>query len=81
MTQSNLIYTAANAPKGYKAGDREQSFCLFQIHAPANEPLAISLGLEDYRTNVESCVQLAYAIYKERGFHPWTEYKKLLVQL
>ena len=34
--QSNHRYTATNAPKGYKPGDREQSYGLVQIHLPAH---------------------------------------------
>lgn len=34
--QSNHVYTERNVPKGYKIGDREQSFGLVQIHLPAH---------------------------------------------
>ena len=35
-TQSNYRYTEKNAPRGYKAGDREQSYGLVQIHVPVH---------------------------------------------
>jgi hypothetical protein len=80
MVQSNYRYSATNAPAGFKEGDREQSFCMFQIHEPVHKALIKSLGLEDYRTNVESCVLMGRAIYEQAGysFNPWTEYHKLL---
>lgn len=34
--QSQHRYTETNAPRGYKAGDREQSFGLVQIHVPVH---------------------------------------------
>lgn len=34
--QSQHTYHAGNVPKGYKVGDREQSFGLVQIHLPAH---------------------------------------------
>ena len=34
--QSRHTYSATNVPRGYKVGDREQSFGLVQIHAPAH---------------------------------------------
>lgn len=34
--QSAHRYTATNAPRGYKQGDREQSFGLVQIHVPVH---------------------------------------------
>ena len=34
--QSKHVYTATNAPRGYKAGDREQSYGLAQIHVPVH---------------------------------------------
>jgi hypothetical protein len=34
--QSQHHYTAKNVPKGYKVGDREQSYGLVQIHLPAH---------------------------------------------
>lgn len=35
--QSNHVYTETNVPKGYRVGDREQSFGLAQIHLPAHK--------------------------------------------
>lgn len=34
--QSRHRYTASNVPRGYKVGDREQSFGLVQLHLPAH---------------------------------------------
>jgi len=34
--QSKHVYTEKNVPKGYKVGDREQSYGLVQIHLPAH---------------------------------------------
>lgn len=78
MQQSKHRYTARNVPEGYSVGDREQSFCVFQIHAPVHDKKAQELGYGDYRTNIESCVKMAYVIYQERGFHPWSVYKDIL---
>lgn len=78
MQQSRHVYTAKNVPKGYKVGDREQSFCIFQIHKPAHQAEADRLGLGDYASNVESCVKMARVIYDKSGFYPWTEYRKII---
>lgn len=79
MVQSKHTYHANNVPPGYNVGDREQSFCIFQIHAPAHDATAKRLGLGDYRTNVESCIKMARVIYDDRGgFYPWSVYKKIL---
>ena len=79
MVQSNYVYTAKNVPPGYKVGDREESYCIFQIHKPAHHSTAVRLGLDDYATNVESCVQMAYVIYKNKGnFSDWTVTKDIL---
>lgn len=34
--QSKHTYTVSNVPRGYRVGDREQSFGLVQIHLPAH---------------------------------------------
>jgi hypothetical protein len=34
--QSNHVYTATNAPRGYTQGDREESYGLVQIHVPVH---------------------------------------------
>ena len=79
MIQSNHVYTAKNVPPGYKVGDREQSFCVFQIHEPAHRETIERLGLQDFKTNVESCVKMAYVIYKNKGsFSDWSVYKTIL---
>ena len=78
MRQSYLRYTKDRPHEGVYAGQQEQSFCLFQIHAPAHENAAHELGLGDYKTNPKSCVQLARHIYESAGFSfaPWTVYTK-----
>lgn len=79
MIQSNHVYTEKNVPPGLKPGDREQSFCIFQIHEPAHKETIERLGLQDYKTNVESCVKMAYVIYKKKGsFKDWSVYKTIL---
>lgn len=44
--QSSHHYTAKNVPKGYKVGDREQSFGLVQIHAPAHPGITKEQALD-----------------------------------
>ena len=79
MRQSHLRYTATNAPAGFKEGDQEQSFCIFQIHEPVHKEMIDSMGLHDYRTNVESCVLAAKQIYKNAGgFGPWSVYPSVI---
>ena len=79
MVQSNFVYTAKNVPSGYSIGDQEESYCIFQIHKPAHHKTATRLGLEDYATNMESCVQMAYVIYKSKGdFSDWSVAKDIL---
>ena len=79
MVQSNHTYTT-NAPAGISYGSREQSFCVFQIHAPAHERTAIKHGLGDYKTNIESCIKMARIVYDQAGqsFKPWSVYKDIL---
>ena len=77
MVQSEERYQEDKPHWGVKEGDQELSFCIFQIHAPAHEANAIRLGFGDYRTNVESCIQMAHVIYTNRGsFSDWTVYQK-----
>lgn len=79
MQQSMLRYPEDRPDWGVKKGERERSFCFFQIHEPAHGDTAKRLGLEDYKTNVESCVKMARVIYDNAGgFHPWTEYHKII---
>lgn len=80
MEQSHLTYQEDKPKWGVKKGDRELSFCFFQIHEPAHGERAERLGL-DYKNSVEDCVQMAYLIYKDSGFHPWTEYHKMLAMI
>ena len=82
MQQSNFRYTAKNVPKGYKVGDREESHCIFQIHAPVHQVTADRLGYGDFRTNVESCVAMARVIYDQRGnFTAWEAYNTHLAMI
>ena len=78
MKQSNHRYPQDRPKDGVVAGQREQSFCYFQIHAPAHDASALRLGLDDYRSNPESCVKMARVIYEAAGnsFAPWTVYTK-----
>lgn len=78
MVQSDYVYTATNVPAGYKVGDREESYCIFQIHKPAHHATAERLGLADYATNVESCVKMAKVIKDKSGWSPWTVYQTIL---
>lgn len=78
MIQSRHVYNARNVPAGKKVGGREESFCIFQIHDPAHKNTIVRLGLEDYKTNIESCVKIARVIYDQSGFRPWSVYKDIL---
>ena len=82
MAESGLrmIQSRHTYPKdmdGQKAGSTEKSFCYFQIHAPAHAGTAKRMGLEDYKTNPESCVKVARIVYEQAGgWTPWTVYTK-----
>lgn len=80
MQQSKLRYPEDRPGWGVKAGERERSFCIFQLHEPAHDARARQLGLGDYKTNVESCVKMARVVYDDRGgnFGAWTEYHRIL---
>jgi len=79
MVQSNHVYSSTNAPRGFSQGDREQSFCWWQIHEPVHREMIERNGLQDYRTNVRSCMRVARIVYDQAGsFSPWTEYHKML---
>lgn len=80
MIQSNHRYTKDNLKLGIKAGDRERSFCMYQIHEPAHKDTIEALGLQDYKTNVESCLKMARIVYEKAGhsFSPWTVYKETI---
>ena len=43
--QSHHRYSATNAPRGYKQGDREQSYGLAQIHVPVH-PVTIEEAIQ-----------------------------------
>lgn len=73
--QSNHRYTFTDAKRGIYKGEREMSYCLFQIHAPDWDATAKQLGYEDYRVDPEDCVRMAYHIYTQRGsFKDWSVY-------
>lgn len=77
MVQSQERYQKDWPQYGIKAGEQERSFCIFQIHEPAHLKTIKEKGLEDYRTNVESCVKMARVVYEQRGsFRPWSVYNK-----
>ena len=77
MVQSNLTYKFTDASRGIYKGDRERSFCFFQIHEPDWMDDALRLNLSDYKTNPNSCLLLARHIYDVSGksFRLWTTYK------
>jgi len=77
MQQSRERYKEDKPHWGVKKGDRELSFCIFQLHSPAHDANAKRLGLGDYRTNIESCVKMARVVFDDRGdFTAWTVYNK-----
>jgi hypothetical protein len=78
MVQSEERYTRDWPEYGIKAGEQEQSYCMFQIHEPAHRNTIREHGLHDYRTNVESCVKMARIVYEQRGnrFTAWSVYNK-----
>lgn len=55
---------------------REQSYGLFQIHAPDWDNDAKRLHLDDYRTDVIENIKMARYIYEQAGkrFTPWSCY-------
>jgi hypothetical protein len=44
--QSHHTYTERNVPRGYKVGDREQSYGLAQIHLPAHPAVTKEQALD-----------------------------------
>jgi len=62
-------------------GIREESFGLFQIHAPSWHKVALKLGLEDYRTSIEENIAMARYIYTSGGnsWQPWSCYSKKMI--
>lgn len=77
MIQSREIYQFNDTSRGIYKGQTEQSYCIFQIHAPDHDTTAQQLGLGDYKTNVESCIKMARYLYERRGytFNDWSVYK------
>lgn len=80
MVQSKERYPKDRPEYGVKAGERERSYCMFQIHEPAHKDTIEKYGLENFKTNVESCVKMARIVYEQRGnsFTPWTVYNKYI---
>lgn len=80
MVQSKQRYTFSDRRLGIEVGQRERSYCIFQIHEPVWLSVLQQHGLEDYRTNVESCVKAARLIYDSAGqsFKDWATYVKLI---
>lgn len=60
---------------------REQSFGLFQIHAPAWDKKAHALGYTKYRTDVEDNIAMARYIYEQSGkrWTAWSCYTKKMI--
>lgn len=73
--QSNHRYTESNVPKGYKVGDREQSFGLVQIHLPAHPNISKEQAL-DPEFSVEF---LAKNLKQNRG-NMWTCYREIAMR-
>lgn len=69
--QSEHVYTASNAPRGYKQGDREQSYGLAQIHVPVH-----SVTVEQATQPLFAIDFLAKNIAKGKA-GMWTCYKQL----
>lgn len=80
MVQSKAKYTFSQPELGIYKGQREKSFCIFQIHEPVWRSVIEKNDLSDYRTNVESCVKMARIIYDDAGgnFSDWTTYNEHL---
>ena len=62
MIQSNQIQ-----PYG-----REESYGIFQIHARAWHEQAVTLGYEDYQTDIRDNLAMARHIYENQGWRPWS---------
>lgn len=73
--QSKHVYTETNVPRGYKVGDREQSFGLVQIHLPAHAHVSYAQA-----TDPEFAVEfLARNLAVGNGWM-WTCYKELALR-
>lgn len=51
---------------------REESFGIFQIHARAWHEKAVTLGYENYQTDIRDNLNMARWIYEQHGWRPWT---------
>lgn len=64
--QSNHRYTT-NAPRGYKPGDREQSYGLVQIHLPAHPHIT-----KEQATDPEFAIEFLAKNIKDGRQGMWT---------
>ena len=51
---------------------REESFGIFQIHARAWHNQAVTLGYEDYQSDIKDNLHMARWIYERHGWSPWS---------
>jgi len=73
--QSQHTYTEKNVPKGYKVGDREQSFGLVQIHLPAHPSIK-----KEEATNPEFAIEFLAKNLKAGKAGMWTCAKTLAIK-
>lgn len=73
--QSKHTYHERNVPKGYKVGDREQSFGLVQIHLPAHS----NVTKED-ATDPEFAIEFLAKNLKAGKASMWTCAKQLAIR-
>lgn len=62
-------------------GIREESFGIFQIHKQSWHKTAISLGYENYQTEVDDNIAMARYIYERAGksWNDWSCYTKKMI--
>lgn len=72
--QSHHNYTPTNVPKGYKVGDREQSYGLVQIHLPAHPTIT-----KEQAQNPEFAVDFMAKNFK-RNPGMWTCYSTVALR-
>ena len=73
--QSNHTYTKRNVPKGYKVGDREQSYGLVQIHLPAHPTIS-----KEEATNPEFALEFLAKNLKAGRASMWTCANQLAIR-
>jgi hypothetical protein len=71
--QSKHRYTESNVPKGYKVGDREQSFGLVQIHLPAHPSIS-----KEQATDPEFAAEFLVKNLSQGKGSMWTCYNKVV---